>query len=119
MSAQHALKGRRILLVEDEYFIADDLRRSLSAAGAAIVGPVATLGGALDLADNGGPLDGAVLDINLRGEMVYPVADRLKAKGVPFLFLTGYDARALPARFTGVTHCEKPVAMQNLIAALQ
>jgi CheY-like chemotaxis protein len=118
-TSENTLKGRLILVVEDEYFIADDLRSGLTAQGAAIVGPAATVGDALDLVANGGRLDAAVLDINLRGEMVYPVADRLKEKGVPFLFLTGYDARAVPARFAGVTHCEKPVALRSLIAALQ
>jgi DNA-binding response OmpR family regulator len=114
-----ALKGRRILVVEDEYFIADDLRRNLFEHGAAVVGPFATVAEALDVVADGGRLDGAILDVNLRGEMVYPVADQLKAKSIPFLFLTGYDKRTIPARYSNITHCEKPVAMRKLIAALQ
>jgi CheY-like chemotaxis protein len=114
-----ALKGRRILLVEDEYFIADDLRRTIVAQGAAVVGPVGNLPEALDAVTNGGPIDGAILDINLRGEMVYPVADALKKKGVPFMFLTGYDARALPPAYANVPCCHKPIEMAKVIAALR
>lgn len=80
------LAKRRILLVEDEYLIAVDLVRSFEATGAEVVGPVASVDDALDLLDDTEHLDGAVLDINLQGEMAYAVADALTARGVPFLF---------------------------------
>ncbi len=113
------LKGRRILLVEDEYFIADDLRRSLSAEGAAVLGPASTVAEALALVFSDGPIDGAILDINLHGEMIYPVADELTKRGVPFLFLTGYEARDLPSRFAQTPCCQKPAEMHRILAALQ
>ena len=113
-----ALKGRHILVVEDEYFIANDVCRSVASHGGAVVGPVGTLREALDLLDNGQRIDGAVLDINLRGELVYPVAERLEKSGVPYLFLTGYDAHVLPPEYSKVTRCEKPLAMQKVVAAL-
>jgi DNA-binding response OmpR family regulator len=116
--ANDALKGRHILLVEDEYFIADDLKRSVSAYGGSVAGPVATLREALNLLDSDQNIDGAVLDINLRGEHVYPLADRLIASGVPFLFLTGYDAHVLPQKYSGIVRCEKPLAMHKVVAAL-
>jgi CheY-like chemotaxis protein len=116
--ASDALKGRHILVVEDEYFIADDLKRSVSAYGASVAGPVATLKEALSLLDSDQDIDGAVLDINLRGERVYPLADRLIASGVPFLFLTGYDADVLPPTYANIVRCQKPLAMHKVVAAL-
>ena len=112
------LKGRHILVVEDEYFIAEDLSRSFASFGAEVVGPVATIEDALDLLDGDNPIDGAVLDINLRGRHSYPVADRLIASGVPFVFLTGYDADVIPSQYAKVGRCEKPVAIHKVAAAL-
>jgi CheY-like chemotaxis protein len=106
-----ALRGRRLLVVEDEYLIAASLARELEGRGAAVVGPAGSVRDALALVEaEGDRLDGAVLDINLRDERVYPVADALAARGVPFVFLTGYDARAIPDAYAGVPRCEKPVS---------
>jgi hypothetical protein len=63
-------------------------------------------------------LDGAILDINLGGEMAFPVADALMARGIPFIFATGYDAQVIPLRFTDVKRCEKPMASEQICAAL-
>jgi CheY-like chemotaxis protein len=112
------LKGRRLLVVEDEYLVAADLTSSLEAHGAEVVGPAASVQDALSLVNNGGRLDGAVLDINLRSERVYPVADLLTARGVPFIFTTGYDAVAVPIAYAGAPRCEKPVDKTRLIGWL-
>lgn len=112
------LAGRRVLLVEDEFFLADDLARALAAQGAAVIGPAATTDDALDLIERDGRLDGAVLDLNPHGEMAFPVADALLARGVPFVFATGYDAASIPARYAGVTRCEKPVSPAAITRAL-
>lgn len=83
------LAGHCILVVEDEYLIAMDLKRWLAAAGATVAGPVPSVDQALDLIDHGG-LTAAVLDVNLGyGNTVYPVASELGALGVPCLFATG------------------------------
>lgn len=113
------LQGRRILLVEDEYFVAQELKRSFTDAGADIVGPVATVADALLQLERAGKLDAAVLDINLRGEMVYPLADRLMQANLPFVFVTGYDASEIPPRYREAARCEKPLSMDCLIAALR
>lgn len=112
------LSGRRVLLVEDDFFIVDEMVRSFEAAGAEIVGPAPTVRRALDLIAGEASLDGAVLDINLRGEQVYPVADALAARGVPFLFTTGYDQRVVPARYGHIRRCEKPINPMKVAEAL-
>ena len=119
MTAEQKLEAMRILLVEDEYFIAQDLRRSFIDAGADIFGPVPTVNEALALFESAGSIDGAVLDINLRGETVYPLVDRLAEAGVRTVFVTGYDAREIPARYRHIVRCEKPLSMEKVIAALK
>jgi DNA-binding response OmpR family regulator len=111
------LAGRRILVVEDEYFIADDLSRGLRREGARVVGPAADLAGALKLG-RGEQLDGAVLDVNLGGEMSYPVADLLAHRGVPYLFTTGYDDRTLIGAYSDVARIEKPFDVEAVMTAL-
>jgi CheY-like chemotaxis protein len=113
-----SLEGRRILLVEDEYFIVQDLARAFAAAGAVVVGPSATAADALRQIAATQKLDGAVLDINLQGEMVYAVADALATRGVPFVFATGYDQESIPERFSGCARCEKPVKPDQVAKAL-
>jgi len=110
------LKGRRLLVVEDEYLIAADLTASLESLGVEVIGPAASVEEALSfIENNGGRLDGAVLDINLRNERVYPVADALTALGVPFVFTTGYDAVAVPAAYARAPRCEKPIDETQLV----
>ena len=113
-----SLRGRRVLVVEDEYLLADDLREALEAAGAEVVGPVGTVTEALDLLARGPAPDAALLDVNLQGEMVYPVADALRARGLPFVFTTGYDAQAIPQAYADVPRAEKPVELQQVAKAL-
>jgi DNA-binding response OmpR family regulator len=112
------LDGKRILLVEDEYFIVQDLAAAFSAAGAVVLGPAATLSAALQLVASSGPLDGAVLDINLQGEMVFPLADVLMNRGVAFVFSTGCDRDVIPSRFDGCVRCEKPISPEQVVKAL-
>ena len=113
-----SMRGRRVLLVEDEYFIVDDMVRAFEEAGAEVVGPVASVGEALDLIEADGRLDGAVLDLNLRGEMAFPVADALLARGVPFVFATGYDETSIPGHYARIVRCEKPVDPAKIARAL-
>ena len=112
------LGGKRILIVEDEYFIAIELARDLKASGAEVAGPVPTLGEGLTLALAPNHLDAAVLDINLRGELVFALADALIARGIPFLFATGYDQSDIPPRFAHIPRWEKPVGLQVVLKTL-
>jgi CheY-like chemotaxis protein len=117
-ASARSIQGRRVLLVEDEYLIAEDLRRSFRDAGAMILGPVPTTHDAIAILDRGEPVDAAVLDVNLRGEAVYPLVDRLQADRVPMVFVTGYDATEIPSRYRHIPLCEKPATMSRMIAAL-
>lgn len=115
---EQTLRDRRILVVEDEYMLSEDVRELLEAGGAIVVGPVGKLDAAMDLLKGVTLIDGAVLDINLQGEMVFPLADLLRERGVPFLFATGYDAEAIPPRFSQVKRCEKPLNADQVRKAL-
>jgi len=114
----HPLAGRRILVVEDEYLIAIEVKRWLMTAGAEIVGPVPSVKQALDLlADH--DLDAAVLDVNLGdGARVYPVADELSAIGVPYLFATGDVKVADASGYQHQPRLEKPFSAAELVRAL-
>jgi len=113
-----SLRGHRVLVVEDEFFIADDLAQRLSAHGAVLVGPVPTLEIALALVNSADRIDAAVVDINLKGEVAFPLADTLQARGVPFVFATGYDTSAIPARYQHIPCWVKPYRLEELIHAL-
>jgi len=105
-----ALRGKTILIVEDEYLVADDLRHYLEACGATVGGPAGSVKQALLLISAlNARLDAAVLDINLGKERVYPVADKLLEEGVPIVFATGYEELLLAKPYLGVAHIAKPI----------
>ncbi|SFV35454.1 CheY chemotaxis protein or a CheY-like REC (receiver) domain [Devosia crocina] len=110
------LGGRRVLIVEDEYMLAMDLVEHVSRLGAEVFGPVASLNEAEQLVRSG--IDCAVLDINVRGEMSFGLADNLARHGVPFVFATGYECAMIPERFSGVKCCTKPCLPQDVAAML-
>ncbi|MCR0983841.1 response regulator [Roseomonas populi] len=112
------LTGRRVIVVEDDYLIADEMRELLEDSGAEVVGPAPTVQDALNLLGRPGAIDGAVLDVNLRGEPSYGVADALLARGVPFVFVTGYGSGVIPQRYAGGGRCEKPVGIEAITRAL-
>ena len=113
-----ALRGRRILVVEDEYMMADDLQYDLEKVGAEVISPVPSVADALRLLATQEAIDGAILDVNLRGEKAYPVADVLRERGIPFVLATGYEQWALPEAYKDVPRCDKPVDLRHLARAL-
>lgn len=124
MSGEHAeqrpdrLRHGRVLIVEDDYFIATELAAGFERAGIRILGPVPSLAKALAVVERE-QLDAAVLDINLDGEKVYEVADALIARGLPVVFVTGYDRPSIPARYSEVPLCLKPVNSERVVEALR
>lgn len=113
-----ALRGRRVLVVEDEYLLAEDACMELDRLGAVVMGPVPTVREALDLVAGTPAPDAAILDINLGGEMAFPVADALRARGIPFVFATGYDAEVIPEAYAAVPRIEKPLGLREVTEAL-
>ncbi len=114
-SEQTDLRGMNILVVEDEYMLAMDLARQIEHMGATVLGPAPTLSDTnryVDIAD------AAILDIMLGGEKVFPLADKLAARRVPFVFLTAYDGQAIPANLKEVRLLHKPATAQQLARAL-
>lgn len=112
------ITGYRVLVVEDDYFIADDMARQLKADGAEVIGPAASVDAALRLIEQTERIDGAVVDLNLRGVLCWPVADELLRRATPFVFATGYDRASIPTRYAAIARCEKPVAPDKVAAAL-
>ncbi len=118
MTSAAPLQSRRILVVEDQYYLATDICEWLKAAGAQVVGPARDAEQAGDLLRSEA-VDTAVVDINLGMGPTYEVASGLVERGVPFLFATGYDRGAIPSEFQDRPRLEKPFGQANLIAAVQ
>lgn len=104
-------------MVEDDYVLATDAAEALRGAGAEVLGPYPTEAAALDCLEEHHP-SAAVVDINLGGVASFRVSRALRSWGIPFLFVSGYDAAAIPAEFADVPYFEKPVASNTLIGAL-
>jgi CheY-like chemotaxis protein len=113
------LNGLRILIVEDNFVVADSLRFVIGGYGGAVSAIAPTIDKALAALATA-PIDVAILDINLAGTNVAPFAEHLQARGVPFVFLTGYgDAELLPEALRDAPRFDKPVHAERLVAALQ
>lgn len=117
--AESGIERARILVVEDEYFLADDLHEALSEAGAHVLGPIPSVEDAAAYIAGEPSIDAAILDVNLHGEMVFPVADALRKRGIPFAFVTGYDQAAMPDRFADAPRLEKPFKGSKVAAMLR
>lgn len=111
------LRDKHILIVEDDYLVADQTRRELENCGAVIIGPVPSVDLALDLLESR-KIDAAILDIDLAGETVYPLADMLSERKIPFVFATGYDASLMPEKYRGFILCEKPAELAVIAVTL-
>jgi two-component SAPR family response regulator len=114
----HSLADKRILIVEDEIIVALDLADKITADGAKAVGPMSTVNAALEVIANT-ELDGVILDVNLRGEMAFPVADVLADRHIPFVFMTALDAGEIPSRHANVRCVQKPVSTEVICRALE
>jgi CheY-like chemotaxis protein len=113
-----ALQGRRVLIVEDESLVAMLLETILEDMGCTPVGPVSNIDDALKAAADEPDLDAALLDVNVAGRQVFPVAEALKARGVPFLFSTGYGEGGLADDWRGHTTIQKPFTESTVRDAL-
>lgn len=108
------LQGQHVLVVEDEYILALDFCSQLADEGAVIVGPCARVDAALDLVGRSPQLSLATLDVRLQDQMVWPVADALLVRRIPFIFVTGFDASLIPSDYAQIPRAEKPVGSRQL-----
>lgn len=111
------LSGRRVLVVEDDFYLATDTARALQGAGADVLGPCASEEDARAELDEQRP-DVAVVDINLGSGPSFKLAEALKDRGIPFVFTTGYDAEVIPVEFEGVERLGKPLQLRQIVAAV-
>lgn len=112
------MSGRRIVLIEDEHIVVQSLARALHLLGAEVVATAASVEQALALLDPAPDIDGAVLDINLRGVRAYAVADALIARGVPLVFTTGYSGPVIPEAYRHVPVLLKPFSPHEILDSL-
>jgi CheY-like chemotaxis protein len=116
--ATRPLAGKRILIVEDERAIAENIAFEIAAQGGKVVGPVASADAALHTIATT-RLDGAIVDIKLMGKMTFSVADVLADRHIPFLFVTGYSAQIVPPSHANVHRLQKPVTPFTVCRALE
>ena len=111
------LKGHSILVVEDEPIFATETACAIVAAGGSVVGPAYCLAEAFAMTE-GAELDGALLDLNLRNEKVFSLADTLADRGVPIVFVTGEIWPVIPERHAGCRVVGKPITDTKVVAAI-
>ncbi len=111
------LSGVRILVVEDEYLVASLIQDILEHAGCEVAGPIPRLAEAVDAAESD-PCDAAILDVNLGGDRVFPVAEVLSRRHIPFVFVTGYGTYSLPDEHHGRPAIRKPFRSEQLLTAV-
>ena len=116
--ASAELIGLRVLVVEDEFLLGIMTEEELLSLGCEVLGPFTTLSAASE-AIRTEEFDIAILDINLDGQMVFPLADRLVERGIPFLFLTGYASLTIPERLRPAPRLTKPLQRASLVKAMR
>lgn len=112
------LAGLKVLVVEDEMLVSMLVEDMLADLGCTVVGPAAELEEAMSLAQSA-DIDLALLDVNLGGRPIFPVADALKARGVPFAFASGYGEAGLSEDHRGAAVLQKPFREADLAKALR
>lgn len=108
------LKGVKVLVVEDEFYLAMDMKDGIEAAGGEVIGPCADLANTLSLIDRSMP-DYGLIDINLGEGPSFEIAAELRQRSIPFAFLTGYDAASIPADLVDIQRFEKPADMRRIV----
>lgn len=114
MKSRHEIT---LMVVEDEFLVATSIEMVLQGAGYGVLGPIPTVDEALEAVDRQIP-DLALLDVNLSGHRVFPVADILLSRRVPFIFLTGCEGAELPPRFAIIPILVKPFSAEHLLHAI-
>jgi len=118
MTGAPDLSGKTILVVEDDYYVASDTAAALRGAGAIVLGPSPTAEDAAHLLEHETPTS-VVLDLNLGGGgPKFDIAHRLLERGIPFIFLTGYDPDVIPDDLANIKRLQKPIALREVVEAV-
>jgi CheY-like chemotaxis protein len=115
---QNRLAGRRVLIVEDEAMISALIEMIVGEAGCSIVGSVATLERALEIIERES-FDAALLDVHVNGHDIYAVADVLRARGIPFVLVSGFARKQLPPRYRHCPYIAKPFVPDTILTVLE
>jgi DNA-binding response OmpR family regulator len=115
--SETSLSGTTVLVIEDEFYLAMDIKQDIERAGGIVLGPVPDTATTLAMISRDAP-DCAIVDINLGEGASFEVAEELKRRNIPFLFLTGYDAASIPPQMADVERFEKPATPGPIIAAI-
>jgi CheY-like chemotaxis protein len=111
------LENLRVLVVEDDYYLAGDAERALRGAGAVVEGPFSSQRQAQDALARQRP-DCAMIDINLGSGPSFELAKLLRVQNIPFIFLTGYDQELIPVEFSDVRRLHKPIAFADMVQSI-
>jgi CheY-like chemotaxis protein len=117
MKERADLSGRRILVIEDSPVVAPFTVDILAELGCEVVGPAPNMALAREMVD-GGDFDGALLDVHIRGERVFPLCELLSAKGVPFVLTSGYADWTMPEKWDDRPRLQKPYTIDQVAEAL-
>lgn len=118
MHSSALTNGLNVLVVEDETLVLFNLEDILTELGCLIIGPAMRLPQAQQLVESAGDVDVAILDVNLGGQPVFPVAEQLHARGVPLIFATGYGQEGLPEQWRSFPVLLKPYTANDIERAL-
>lgn len=108
-----------ILVIEDDYIVALDLCAHLESLGVTVIGPSGKVSAGLELAQNAVSVQGALLDVNISGQTVFPVADALIQRNIPITFVTAYDMSMLPAAYRHFPRIDKPMDPAEVSRAIE
>jgi len=108
---------KRILIVEDEFYLAEDCAQEIVRHGMQVIGPIGNVESALQTLAQDGP-DGAIIDLNLQGELAFKVVQTVRDRGMPFVVYTGYSRLAFPVQLAGIVTVEKPTSAAEAVSKL-
>lgn len=108
----------RILVVEDDFLLAEDMKTELQKMGILVIGPAPSVAEALRLLDAALVVDGAILDIDLQGELSFPIADALRERAIPFVYATGQNPTTIPEAYQSVPCFAKPASVREVVKAV-
>lgn len=110
--------GAKLLILEDEFLIAEDLAYGPRREGIGVLGPYNSIDGAIEALSGNEPIGAAILDLNIRGRVAFDLAEKLNERNIPFIFYTGYDSVIVPEKFRKIGRVRKPADWREIKRAL-